>query len=93
MNCRDIDAAEVLLAILPHQSGIGASVWRINGWDGKTDEKDMAWRWPEKILRAKLSKLQRRGYVDGCCCGCRGDFTVSDKGLTWLASRPTPERT
>lgn len=29
---------------------------------------------PEKLVLAKASKMIRRGRLDGCACGCRGDF-------------------
>jgi hypothetical protein len=29
---------------------------------------------PDKLILAKARKLVRRGVVEGCCCGCRGDF-------------------
>lgn len=29
---------------------------------------------PEKVLRAKLASMQRRGLIRGCTCGCRGDW-------------------
>lgn len=29
---------------------------------------------PEKVVRAKARKLIARGLLDGCPCGCRGDF-------------------
>lgn len=31
---------------------------------------------PPKVILAKLKKLVDRNYIDGCACGCRGDFTV-----------------
>lgn len=31
---------------------------------------------PPKVIRAKLKSLIKRGLVDGCVCGCRGDFEV-----------------
>lgn len=31
---------------------------------------------PEKIVLAKARKLIRRGVIDGCACGCRGDFEI-----------------
>lgn len=34
---------------------------------------------PPKVLRAKMASLIRRGILEGCTCGCRGDF-----------QRPTP---
>ncbi|WP_422930077.1 hypothetical protein [Singulisphaera sp. PoT] len=39
---------------------------------------------PEKLVRAKLAMLIRRGLVDGCPCGCRGDFEITPKGLAYL---------
>ncbi len=35
---------------------------------------------PEKLLLAKMGMLIRRGVVDGCACGCRGDFVITEKG-------------
>lgn len=29
-----------------------------------------------KLAHAKMRKLIRRGLVDGCICGCRGDFVI-----------------
>lgn len=36
---------------------------------------------PEKLQRAKMAMLIRRGVVSGCACGCRGDYEVTEKGL------------
>lgn len=35
---------------------------------------------PDKLVLAKMRQLIRRGVVDGCDCGCRGDFEITDKG-------------
>jgi hypothetical protein len=35
---------------------------------------------PDKLALSKMRALMRRGLVDGCACGCRGDFTLSIKG-------------
>lgn len=29
---------------------------------------------PPKVVLAKLRSMVRRGVIDGCACGCRGDF-------------------
>lgn len=31
---------------------------------------------PEKVLLAKLRGMLKRGVIDGCGCGCRGDWRV-----------------
>jgi hypothetical protein len=39
---------------------------------------------PEKIVLAKMRQLMARGLVDGCGCGCRGDFELTEKGKQFL---------
>jgi hypothetical protein len=34
---------------------------------------------PWNLLLAKLRKLLKAGKIDGCACGCRGDFTVRNE--------------
>jgi hypothetical protein len=36
--------------------------------------------YPEKVVAAKLRKLLKKKMIDGCPCGCRGDWTVLPKG-------------
>lgn len=31
---------------------------------------------PDKVVLAKAKALIRRKVIDGCTCGCRGDFTI-----------------
>lgn len=33
-------------------------------------------QYPAKVVLAKLRRLIERGIVEGCGCGCRGDFKV-----------------
>ena len=35
---------------------------------------------PSKVMLAKIRKLIRRGLLDGCTCGCRGDLEVTAAG-------------
>ncbi len=39
---------------------------------------------PDKLVLGKMRQLIHRGVVDGCGCGCRGDFTITSKGLAEL---------
>ena len=32
---------------------------------------------PEKLQLAKMKQLIKRGIVNGCGCGCRGDFYLA----------------
>jgi hypothetical protein len=38
-----------------------------------------------KLQVAKMRQLIKRGLVDGCTCGCRGDYEITKKGRAWLA--------
>ncbi len=39
---------------------------------------------PEKLVLSKMRRLIKRGLVDGCPCGCRGDYEITQKGLEFL---------
>ncbi|ALY08732.1 hypothetical protein FDH65_gp47 [Arthrobacter phage Circum] len=39
---------------------------------------------PPKVINAKLNRLIRKGLIDGCTCGCRGDFELTDAGREML---------
>jgi hypothetical protein len=39
---------------------------------------------PAKLQLAKMKQLIKRGLADGCTCGCRGDFEITDKGKEFL---------
>ena len=32
-----------------------------------------------------MKQLIKRELVDGCDCGCRGDFEITAKGEEWLS--------
>lgn len=40
---------------------------------------------PWKVVLAKFRRVKGRGLVDGCDCGCRGDWYLTDKGWAVLA--------
>ena len=33
---------------------------------------------PDQLVLAKMRQLIKRGLVDGCGCGCRGEFRLPD---------------
>ena len=37
-----------------------------------------------KLVLGKMRMLMRRGFVEGCSCGCRGDFHLTEKGACYL---------
>lgn len=45
---------------------------------------------PQKVLLAKCSALIARGLLQGCTCGCRGDFELTSAGRRLLTC-PSPD--
>lgn len=77
-KCSDIDTIQLLwyVWINPESPGFNwCMIWDI--WKQFED-------FPSKLVSAKLYKLVRKGVLDGCCCGCRGDFELTDKGKALL---------
>ena len=56
------------------------SILRVNDprWTLIWDLTEALPNFPEKVIRAKCRSLKRRGRIDGCDCGCRGDWELTD---------------
>ena len=76
-----------ILEFLAMQGGIGCTTWR-NSDGTPFDERSLAnvipATFPHKVVTAKLKSLIRRGLVEGCTCGCRGDWELTAKGRQYL---------
>lgn len=44
---------------------------------------------PDKLALSKMKALVRKGLVNGCTCGCRGDFEITDAGLAEVSAPHT----
>lgn len=53
-------------------------------WTQMWDLEEMYPDIPSKVINAKAGQLIKRGLLDGCACGCRGDFEITRKGMDWL---------
>jgi hypothetical protein len=42
---------------------------------------------PDRLRVAKMKRLIERGLVDGCGCGCRGDYYLTEKGKYFLEEK------
>jgi hypothetical protein len=85
MQCKDIPD-EPILQFLANRKGHWCNWTFGDAWDV---HQAMPEGTPNKLVLAKMRMLIRRGLVDGCDCGCRGDFEITDKGLQHLADRLT----
>lgn len=76
MQCKDVPTLSILEFLIENK-GIKCGWFDCSEKDVKTA---MPPKTPDKIVLAKMGKLIRKGYVDGCDCGCRGDFEITKKG-------------
>lgn len=47
-------------------------------WTMVRDLADALPEFPIKVILAKARKLIASGRIDGCACGCRGDFSIPE---------------
>jgi hypothetical protein len=83
-DIRDTDMLTVIAAMnaRPWPGGSTTSPRWMMTW-----ELDEAFSpFPPKVVLAKARALIKRGLIDGCGCGCRGDFVITTKGRELLAS-------
>lgn len=76
MQTKDIPDAPVLVFLLK-QNG----EW--TNWFGDKFENSVTHAMPgvpPKLVLSKMRSMIKRGLVDGCGCGCRGDFVLTTKG-------------
>lgn len=78
LQCKDIPDATFLAAVrsTPAVSPIG---WRLAWKVHETLNAAMGVEIPTNLLMAKARRLESRGLLGGCTCGCRGDWHPSDE--------------
>ena len=92
MQCKDIPDLPILefLRDLPNHEHPGLEHIKRTGcpWGGFDNSVLIAMpqgqNTPHKLVLSKMNILIRRGLVDGCACGCRGDFAITEKGLNFI---------
>lgn len=83
MQCKDIPTKPIL-SLLASIGGVGCNRFFDLDNNPRCISHAMPEGTPEKLAVAKMRNLIKKGYVNGCCCGCRGDFEITDKGLGYL---------
>lgn len=87
MQCKDVPYLPILEFI---SSFNGDSCFMFEGNFPNSVTKSMPGV-PHKVGIAKMKQLIRRGFVQGCACGCSSDFTLTQQGLDQLASQTSSE--
>lgn len=89
-HARDIPDAVFLRAIsAAARHGAWACRWDVERVLGGLDPSqyiDEVPGVPGKVVLAKFRRVKHRGLADGCDCGCRGDFELTDAGRALLDS-------
>lgn len=76
MQCKDIPEKPIIDFLYElHKKG----VWG-NWFEGAENSvaSVMPPNTPEKLVRAKMNQMMRKGKVNGCPCGCRGDYRLDE---------------
>lgn len=89
MQCKDIPDLPILKLLADNQDK--EFTW-FAGFENSIQQA-MPDGVPEKLALRKMNSLINRGLVDGCGCGCRGDFEITMKGLKILQDSQTGDPT
>lgn len=84
MQVKDVNKVAVLKRIAEIEAS-GRSGTLFPGFDNSVNTS-MPEGTPEKLQYAVMRNLISKGLVDGCCCGCRGDFVLTAKGAELVAT-------
>ena len=84
-QAKDVDDRFVLetvhrLSMEGREYGCGPPYW-VMAWDL---EKALGLEGTGRLLLAKCESLIKRKLLDGCPCGCRGDFELTAAGKAFL---------
>lgn len=84
MKCKDILDKPVVEFVRKH-GGVGCNWYDLDN-NPRSVVHAMPKGMPQKLVLAKMKQLLKRGLVNGCGCGCRGDFEITDKGNAFLST-------
>ena len=83
MQCKHIPNKPILEHIATH-GGIGCTWYKLDDGPMSVAHRSVIHAMPKgidaKLVLAKMRQLIKGKLVDGCGCGCRGDFELTDKG-------------
>lgn len=71
MQTKDLDK-KLILNYLQQKDGVWASRWEIQDLFGEEI--------PHKLVLSAIRSLAKRRLLEGCTCGCRGDFEITALG-------------
>lgn len=78
MQCKDIPDEPIIQFLREHAGPFKWATWGPSYGSMPTVQDAMPTGTPPKLQLAKMRMLIRRGIVQGCPCGCRGDFYLTE---------------
>ena len=79
LQCKHIPDGPILEFLAAMLKQRRWATWFGDKYDNSVTHAMPPWT-PEKLVHAKMRQLIHRGLVDGCDCGCRGDYELTLKG-------------
>ena len=75
VQAKDISDDDFIRAVQVVSVRTAASWNQRTAWANRFDVAEEL-GFPEKVVLAKARKIIKQGRMDGCSCGCRGDFDL-----------------
>ncbi|MDR9836802.1 MULTISPECIES: hypothetical protein [Herbaspirillum] len=86
MQAKDIPEVPVLQFLASLEESPATWVDNNGAFFDNSIQRGMPSGVPAKVALAKMAAMIRKGLVNGCACGCRGDFLITDQGRTMLTA-------
>ena len=92
-QAKDIDDKFMLEAVwyvqnLPSGICYQSNLWEYRPhWAMRWDVERLLPMFPIRVIEAKVDALERRGLMQGCTCGCRGDYELMPDGLKLIGKQ------
>ena len=86
MRCKDVQNEPILKFLMQLDGSRGHWFCDDDGnpLDGRSVLNAMPRGTPAKVAKAKMANLIKKGLVSGCNCGCRGDYVLTEAGMSHI---------
>lgn len=91
IQCKDIPTKPILEFVWECNNRNTWGNWYFANENDVRQAFPLGYETPSNLVLAKMRKLFEAGLIDGCPCGCRGDYHVTLKGCE-LIERPKHKR-
>ncbi len=86
LQCKDIPTLPILKFLVDERYSYSWKNWCLCNELDVRNVMPNGFDLPDKLVIAKMRNLIYKGLVEGCACGCRGDFEITEKGLKLITN-------